>query len=131
MSNVVSTPTGGGTYDAKQVEEGKLMSALGYFPLCGLPTFLVPLLAAKENRYCQFHAHQGAVLYLGSLAAGIVLGIVVAIAGMVHLSCAGSILEMVFAAGVFVLMVIGIVNAFQGQAKELPFIGPYASKLPF
>src|SRR5439155_26339847 len=66
MSNVVSTPGG---YDAKQIEDAKVMCALGYFPVCGLPTFLVPMFGAKENRYAQFHARQAAVLYLSGFAA--------------------------------------------------------------
>ena len=59
------------------------------------------------------------------------LTVLIAILGFVHVPCVGTVLEMVFAAGLFVMVVIGIVNALQGQAKELPFIGPYASKLPF
>src|SRR5205807_1624970 len=126
MSNVVSTPTGG--YDAKQIEDAKLLASLGYLPLllCGLPTFLIPLLVAKQNRFAQFHARQAALLYLVGVGGVIAAWIVSAV-----FSCVGSLALAAVAAGMFVLGVIGVVNVFQGQAKELPFLGPYAGKLPF
>lgn len=133
--NVATT----GTYTQKEIDDAKPVAAIGYFPLCGLPTFLIPMLANKDNGYAQFHARQGAVLYLGMVALAIVMIIIGVIVGVLEsvagipgvLSCLISILWLVIGGAGFVLMIIGIINALQGQAKQLPVIGQYASKLPF
>ena len=83
--------------------------------------FLIPLLACPNSRFARFHTNQGLVLFLLGLAASVVTGIITIIpfVGWVL----GPILG--FAVSIFelVLMIMGIVNAAQGQAKQLPVIG--------
>lgn len=128
-----NVPTTGGEFTAKELNDGKPLAAVGYACLCCIPAFLLPMMAAKENRYAQFHARQGAVLWVTVAAFFIASFVVQTIAGMVSgmlyniVSCISGIGGI----GLLVLMVIGIVNALQGQAKELPLIGPYSTKLPF
>lgn len=132
MANMVA-----GNYSEKDINDGKPLAAVGYFPLCGMPTFLIPMLAAKENPFAQYHAKQAAVLYIAGFAGGVVvlminviLGILASVSGVSALGCLGTLLYLPLL-GLFVLMVIGIINALQGQAKEIPLLGQYSSKLPF
>lgn len=131
MSDMVG-PTGGSFTEA-QINEGKPLAAVGYVVVCCLPLFLVPMLAAKENPYAQYHARQGAILYIIGFAGAIAAFVFSLILGFVGhgLGCVGSIVQFGWGAAMFVMMILGIVNALQGQAKELPVIGPFAAKLPF
>ncbi|QJD83198.1 DUF4870 domain-containing protein [Cohnella herbarum] len=76
--------------------------------------FFIPLLAAKESPFAQFHAKQGFNLFLLALAVNIVLGII-PIIGWLLLPLANL--------GVLVLAIIGILNVVNGQVKRLPLIG--------
>lgn len=122
-----------GEYTDKDVTEGKPLAAVGYVPICCLPAFLVPMFAAKENKYAQFHARQAALFYILTLVSGIAVFIFRTICYAIGhgLGCAGAIVVIAWSGMVLVMMVIGVINALQGQAKDLPFIGAYAAKLPF
>jgi uncharacterized membrane protein len=93
---------------AEDAEKGKVMAILGY--LC---CFLIPLLAAKDNRFCMFHAEQALVLFL-----------LWVIGGVLSLVLVGYIIEL-FA---LVLMIIGIINAAQGKSVPLPVVGQFGEK---
>lgn len=85
--------------------------------------WIIPLVAGKTE-YTRFHANQGLVLFLAEIVLGIVVGIVSFILAFIPfvgwigglLGTAVSILSLVF-------MILGIVNAAQGEMKELPVIG--------
>lgn len=103
----------------KEVEEGRTFAILSYaLGLIGLPFFLVPLIM-RNNEFSLYHAKQCLILWL----AGIVLGV---ISGPLMLVCVGFIV--LLAGGIFLLVldIIGLINAIQGQAKQLPLIGKYA-----
>ena len=75
--------------------------------------FLIPLLAAPNSRFARYHANQGLVLFiLEAITSAISF---IPFVGWIP----GGIL------GIFglVLTIIGIVNAANGQAKQLPLIG--------
>ncbi|WP_284638615.1 DUF4870 domain-containing protein [Paenibacillus silviterrae] len=100
-----------GSYDAADVQNNKWMAVIGYI------LFFVPLLVAKDSRFARYHANQGLLLLLLSIAVNIVLGIIPLI-GWLLLPIA-NLLVLIFA-------ILGIVNAAQGQAKPLPLIGSIA-----
>jgi uncharacterized membrane protein len=93
--------------DAKDVEENKVYAILAYLGIL----VLVPILAAKESRFAQYHANQGLVLLITSIICGFVIWIPVV----------GWLLGL----GILVLWVMGIVNAAQGEMKPLPVIGGF------
>ncbi len=105
-------------YDPQDIEQNKLMAVLAYLSWL----VLVPLFAAKESKFARFHCNQGIVLAIAEIAVWIAFGILrrlpligwlFAIAeGLVTLVC-------------FVFAVIGIINAVNGKAKELPFVGGF------
>ncbi|QMV44831.1 hypothetical protein FPL14_01440 [Cohnella cholangitidis] len=90
------------------IQQNKGMAIIAYI------LFFIPLLAAKESPFAQYHAKQGLNLFLLALAVNIVLGII-PIIGWLLLPLANL--------GVLALAILGIVNAVNGQNKPLPLIG--------
>lgn len=109
--------------DNKQdVEQNKVMAILAYFGIL----VLVPLLAAKESKFARFHANQGLILCIASIAYWVAYSILSSIILSISWSLYFIVSILGFASIVFlVLAVIGIVNAANGQEKELPVIGKY------
>lgn len=95
--------------DTADVEKNKVIAALAYI------IFFIPLLAAKDSPFAMFHANQGLVLLLLSVAVS-VLGSVIPILGWFVILPLGGL-------AVFVFAILGIVNALNGQMKPLPLIG--------
>lgn len=104
---------GGNYMDPNDVQQNKVMAVLAYIGIL----FLVPLLAAPNSQYARFHANQGLVLFLVDIVVGIV-SVILAFVPFV-----GAILGSLLGLAVFVLMILGIVNAATGKANELPLIG--------
>lgn len=108
-------------FDPMDVARNKSMAVLSYIGLL----FLIPLLAAKESPFAQFHAKQGVTLFILEIAVNIVLGVIRAVFRYtvyplyVLLGVVVSLAGLAFLA----LMIVGIVNAANGKAKELPVIG--------
>lgn len=82
--------------------------------------FFVPLLTeAKDDPFVKYHVKQGLVLFLAWIALSIFAMVPVI----------GWVLGPILSLGLLVLMVIGILNAVNGESKELPLIGQYAAKI--
>jgi len=101
---------------SKDVEENKIIAAIGYLGIL----FLVPLLAKKDSPFAQFHAKQGLILFIASIAVGIAS--VIPFIGWFLLAPLGGLFTLV-------LLIIGIVNVFGGKMQPLPVIGQYADKI--
>ena len=96
-------------YDAQDIEKNKVMAVLAYI------LFFIPLLAAKDSKFARFHTNQGLVLFLGGIIASVVA--VIPVIGWIVAPIAGL--------AITVLAIIGILNALNGRAKELPVIGKF------
>jgi uncharacterized membrane protein len=94
--------------DPADVNTNKWIAVLAYI------LFFLPLLTAKDSRFAMYHANQGLVLLILSIACNIVLG-VIPIIGWILLPLA-NLATLVFA-------ILGIVAAANGQLKPLPLIG--------
>lgn len=94
--------------------QNKAMAVIAYLGIL----FLVPLLAAKDSQFAQFHAKQGMILFLAEIALSIV-GMIPFLGWLVW--GFGSLL-------VFILFIIGIANALSGKEQPLPLIGGFADK---
>ena len=106
--------------DQGDIEKNKVMAVLSYIGiLC-----LIPLLAAKESKFAQFHAKQGLVLFL----AEVLLSILYAIPALnVVMVFVGWIIYILLV----VLAIMGIVNALQGKYWKMPVLGGMAEKFKF
>lgn len=107
-------------YDPIDIAQNKAVSVIAYISWL----VLIPLLKAKNSPFARFHTNQGLVLWLLSIGWSVAQAVI----SFVLLSISHylkpivsllSLMDIVF----IVLMVIGIINAAQGKAKELPLIG--------
>ena len=106
VASINNTPDTTGDFDPNDVKNNKVMAVLAYFGIL----VLIPILAAKDSPFARYHANQGLLLFILDIIV-IILGKIVGILGTI-----GGLI-------VFILFIIGIVNAAQGRAKELPVIG--------
>ena len=103
-------------FDPKDVAANKIYAVFAYFGIL----FLVPLLAAKDSPFAKFHTNQGIVIFICECIVSMIVSV------MSHFPVVGvlfSILGGLCSLVLFVAVIMGIVYAAQGQAKELPVIG--------
>ena len=100
------------------ISKNKGMGILAYLSIL----VLIPIFAAKDSKFARFHANQGLLLLIASIATSLISNIV----GILNLSLFGVIFSIFFGLVdllILALAIIGIVNAAQGKAKDLPIIG--------
>ncbi len=103
--------------DSMDVDKNRLFCILCYIGIL----VLIPMFAGDKNsRYTRFHTSQGFTLFVCEVCCSIVFGILGLIPGV---RIVGIILSSVAGLCWFILMIIGIVNTYNGNAKELPIIG--------
>ncbi|MBQ2774915.1 MAG: zinc-ribbon domain-containing protein [Clostridia bacterium] len=107
-------------FEQEDIDKNKVMAILAYLSWL----VLIPLLAAKDSKFARFHTNQGLVLAIAEVIWGVAYSIVSAILGAIHLGFIASILGLVSIL-FLVLTIIGIINAANGKAKELPVVGKF------
>ncbi|MBP3706603.1 MAG: DUF4870 domain-containing protein [Clostridia bacterium] len=115
IDKVVNTADTTAEYDAADIANNKVWAILSYIFIL----FLLPLFIAKDSKFAHFHASQGLNLCILSVLSGIVCAILACI------PIIGWLLSVIIGLIPTALMVLGIVNAAMGKAKELPFIGSF------
>ena len=116
MADINTTPDYTASFDQNDIQQNRVMGVLSYLGIL----VLIPLFAARESPFARFHCNQGIVLAL----AEVILSFAVRIFG--RLPLVGWIIRLVGGLGglaLFVFAIMGIVNAINGKAKELPVIG--------
>lgn len=112
-----------GEFDAKDIADNKVIAILSYLGIL----VLVPIFGAKGSKFARFHANQGLVLCITavvySIAYSILTGILIAVSWRLYAAFSGifGFVSLIFA----VWVILGIVNAIGGKAKELPVIGKF------
>lgn len=98
--------------------------------LCMPITGIVFLVIEKENKDVKFHAWQATIFGVAYIVLLIVLQILTAIMGAIagFLGALFGILIPVVAVGVFVLWIICLIKAYQGERWKIPFLGEFAAK---
>jgi uncharacterized membrane protein len=97
-------------FDSKDVEENKLIAALGYVGiLC-----LIPLLAKKDSKFAQEHGKQGLVLLIVWVVGSFVFWF--------------PIIGWLMALAVLVINIIAFVKALMGEFWEIPVVGKFRTK---
>lgn len=136
VKKFIDTPDSTASLEATDIAQNKGMAILSYFGLL----LLIPLFAAKNSRFARYHVNQGLTLLLVEIACGAVNGIFGFIKGLVQttkyvygiypvqstpwfVSVPLGIISAALGIATLALAVIGIVNAAQGKARELPLIG--------
>ena len=109
VANLNNTKDTTDQFDKDDIEKNKAMGLLAYI------LFFIPLLAAKDSPFARYHANQGFVLFLCGLISSVLWIIPIL----------GWIIAPILSIVITVLAVIGIINALNGKAKELPIIGKF------
>ena len=110
MENQQNGPEFQEVYDPADIQKNKVFAALAYLWIL----FFLPLVACPESRFGRFHANQALVLFIFSTAGSIVLACIPII---------GWLLIPVYEILMLIELIFGIVNAANGNAKDLPVIG--------
>lgn len=101
--------------------EGKgnenLMAAVSY--LLGFITGIILLLVEKQSRFVRFHAMQSTLLFGGLFVVNIALGFIPILGWLV-----GLVLSFV----AFILWIVLMWKAFQGEMYKVPYVGDMAEK---
>lgn len=105
-------------FDQNDITTNKVMAILAYLSWL----VIIPLFGAKESKFARFHCNQGLVLAIAEIIAWVVFGILrkLPLIGWIFGLCDG-LLSLVC----FIFAVLGIINAANGRAKELPIIGSF------
>ncbi len=98
-------------YAPDDINTNRIFAVLSYLGFL----FIVPLIAVPNSKYARFHANQGLVLFIAELISSVLY--MIPFVGWIAGAAASVLLT--------VMSVVGIVNAIQGRAKELPVIGKY------
>ncbi len=114
-SGQAATPAASPQPISADAEKNKAMAIVGYIiPIL----FFIPLVTeAKNSPFAKFHANQQLNLLLAAIAVNVV-GTIIPILGWFIILPLGTIL-------IFVLAIMGIINAVKGELKKLPIIGGF------
>jgi len=93
------------------------MAAASY--LLGFITGIIFLLVEKESKFIRFHAMQSTILFGGIFVANIVLGFIPIL---------GWLIGLLLSLGSFILWILCMWKAFQGEMYKVPFIGDIADQ---
>ncbi len=94
-----------------------LMAAASY--LLGFVTGIVILLIEKQSSFVRFHAMQSTILFGGVFIANIALGFIPILGWLVGL---------ILSLASFILWLVCMWKAFQGEMYKVPFVGEIAEK---
>lgn len=97
-------------YTPEDIEKNKTIAGLAYF------LFFLPLIVCPDSKYGKFHANQALLLLITGIAGSMILGIIPVI---------GWLLLPFFGIFVLIIGIMGIINGFKGNAKQLPLIGKF------
>jgi len=86
------------TFDPKDVEENKVLACLSYVSIL----FLIPMLVKKDSKFCQAHAKQGLIMFIGLL-----FGVI-------------PVIGWLWAMVLVVIDVIAIIHTLQGKFWKIP-----------
>lgn len=108
-------------FNKTDIEENKGISCFAYFGFM----FIMPLWAASDSPYAQFHANQGIVLAVNELVLCVLIFVSHILSAYMPsiFSVLRTILCMVLFIGMLFYVTYGVVNTLRGKAKELPLIG--------
>ena len=124
-----NTPDSTAAFNPTDIQQNKFMAILSYFGILAL----IPYFGAKQSPYAQYHAKQGMNLMLVDIGVGILSFII----GLIKVTrtylfyeykvTPGWVvgIQMILYLIILAFSIIGIVNAAQGKAKELPIIGKF------
>lgn len=118
LNSILNTPDTTSEFDAQDIEQNKVMAILAYLSWL----VLIPIFAAKDSKFARYHANQGIILAIAEIVWWIVSGILrsIPVVGIII-----TIIDVIVELAFVLCLVLGLLNAANGKAKELPFIGGF------
>lgn len=107
-------------FTKKEKSDGKLMAVLCYLGLL----ILIPFFQEKKNAFVMYHFKEGLNLLIIEIICSLIVGSINIMFGP-FLALATKILSFVVELVLFSLTIIGILNALNGKARELPIINKF------
>ncbi|MGI6685562.1 MAG: hypothetical protein ACOX47_08885 [Bacillota bacterium] len=106
-------------FDPIDIQQNKTMAGLAYI------LFFLPLITDKDSKFGRFHANQGLLLLITSIAGHITISVVSGILTAItwRFYWLTTLLYGAFSLAVIALFIMGLMNGLNGKAKELPIIG--------
>ena len=98
--------------------------------ICMPISSIVFMLMEKENKDVQFHAWQGTTFGVGYIVVIIAIEILAALLGAIvsFLGVIVGLLVPVLGITAFIVWIICLVKAYQGERWKIPYIGDFAAK---
>lgn len=103
-------------FTQEDIECNKVMAVLAYLSWL----VIIPLFGAKGSKFARFHCNQGIVLAITELVVVIICGI---LDGIPVIGWVFGIVEGLMGLVCFIFAMLGIINAANGRAKDLPIVG--------
>lgn len=100
----------------EEIEKGKIWAILGY-----LVCFILPILAARDNKFAMYHQEQIFVLVI-SVFIGYIISFILTFVVI------GAFLFPLVGLAALVFFILGIINAASGKYTPLPLIGKFGEK---
>lgn len=119
INDIENTDDHSADYNPADISANRGVAVLAYIGIL----VIVPLIIGKDSPFARFHSNQGLVLLILEIICGIIGGVITGVFSVIHLGFIGSIITLIINVCLFALIIIGIVYAAQGKAKELPLIG--------
>lgn len=107
--------------ESKPASNEQMMGALAY--LLGPVTGIILLITEKKNDFIRFHAMQSIIVFGGIILVHIVLAIIPVLGWMVLI-----VLAPILYIGGFILWVVLMWKAYNGERYKLPYAGDFAER---
>ena len=123
-------PMGGGSIgggaSAASTQNDNVMGALAYLLIPAIIFLVVE--PYSKNRFIRFHSFQSLFYCLASVAIQITLGILSSILAFIGIGFVIAMIMPLVSLALFVVWIILVIKAFEGQTYKLPMIGDWAEK---
>ncbi len=134
VKNLNNTADETAAHDPADIQANKAMGILAYLG----PLVFIPMFAVKGSRFARFHANQGLITLILNVGYGIVQFILTLLLQVIFpyrwtysyigrgavYNVLSTVLSLVWIP-LAVLAILGIINAANGKAKELPLVGKF------
>ena len=103
-------------FDQNDINQNKTVAILANIPIL----FWLPLVSCKDSEFGKFYSNQGLLLLILNVAVGIITPI---LGQIPHMGLILNLISSAIGIVVFVFMILEMIAASKGEAKEMPIIG--------
>jgi uncharacterized membrane protein len=108
----------------EEMQSGQKNTLMGVLAYLG-PLVIIPFILSKEDPFVKFHIKQGLVLFVIEIA----LWVLVSFFWMLFYQF--WMIYQLVNLGIFILVILGVINVVQGKEAELPLVGQFSRYFTF